>query len=291
MPTIINNGIELYYEHRGPGIPVIYVHGGFASLATVLQEPSDEWSWENDFAAQFHFIWHDRRGCYRSSCPQDGYDLNSQARDLKVVIDSLQLDKVHVIGSSAGGPISIVFAAQHPDRIRSLILTGTGLTLFPDADAASSIIREQLSILDQHGSDYAFDHRPSEIEVSFGVLWEPAEMQARRTLTEYTAKQHVLITKAQTLPKAERVRRYVAELNNIRAYIGVDIHQYAHAVTAPTLILHGSEDREVPVPWGQELAQSMRTSQFHLLQGGSHSLMIRDALARQLAIDFLRRHE
>ena len=111
---------------------MVYVHGGFASLATVLRplNPFD-WGWEHDFAAQFHFVTYDRRGCYRSSSPDTGYDLLTHVHDLTGLLDHLCIAAAHIIGSSAGGPIAIMFAATQPERVRSLVLTGTALDLFP----------------------------------------------------------------------------------------------------------------------------------------------------------------
>ena len=65
--------IRLYYARGGAGVPVVYVHGGFADLATRLGTFSDaSWSdhaWEMDFARRFDFVWYERRGCYRSETP------------------------------------------------------------------------------------------------------------------------------------------------------------------------------------------------------------------------------
>src|SRR5690348_11637965 len=105
MPFASVADCRLYYEAGGEGSPVVYIHGGFASLDTVLRElkPFD-WGWERDFAAQFHFISYDRRGCYRSSSPETGYDLLTQVADLAGLLDQLQIASAHLIGSSAGGP-------------------------------------------------------------------------------------------------------------------------------------------------------------------------------------------
>ncbi len=43
------NGFEMYYEERGAGAPVVYVHGGWAGVVT-RADPGD-WDWELDFAA------------------------------------------------------------------------------------------------------------------------------------------------------------------------------------------------------------------------------------------------
>lgn len=55
------------YEAGGEGAPVVFVHGGFPSLASTLDDFSQwNWTWEHDFAASFHFLWYDRRGCVSS---------------------------------------------------------------------------------------------------------------------------------------------------------------------------------------------------------------------------------
>src|SRR5687767_12485337 len=48
---------EMHVEQAGQGEPVVFVHGGFAALATTLYEPAEMvWAWEWAFADQFHFI-------------------------------------------------------------------------------------------------------------------------------------------------------------------------------------------------------------------------------------------
>ena len=81
------------FREDGRGEPVVFVHGGFASFArTVLDPEEHEWSeWERAFAANFHFITYDRRGCHPSSCPTAGYAIENQARDLAGLLDHLGL--------------------------------------------------------------------------------------------------------------------------------------------------------------------------------------------------------
>jgi pimeloyl-ACP methyl ester carboxylesterase len=50
----------LFYETAGSGTPVVYVHGGFASLDTVINSPeTNQWTWEHDFANHFFAIFYD----------------------------------------------------------------------------------------------------------------------------------------------------------------------------------------------------------------------------------------
>jgi pimeloyl-ACP methyl ester carboxylesterase len=143
MPTIDANGFTMYYEQGGDGVPLVYVHGGNTSLLHALHygRRPFSWRWRQDFIDRFHFLWYERRGCYRSSAPDDGYDLETQASDLLTLLDHLGIERAHVVGMSAGGPISVVFAALQPERVRSLALVSTGLDLWSNTDPKTALVR------------------------------------------------------------------------------------------------------------------------------------------------------
>ena len=248
------NGFEMYYQVAGCGEPVVYVHGGFPSLASVLLDlPRDgtDWGWEYDFAERFQFVSYDRRGCFRSACPVDGFGLLDGVGDLEGLLNELGLQSAHLIGSSAGGPIAITFAATRAHRTRSLTLTGTASNLFPHDDNVTKVAAEQIDYLRELGPEAAFDRRPAGVEVSLGVLWDPPEQAERGTLDEYWERQRTMNSRAGEVPRTLRVRYYVAELSTIKGYIDVDVAAYAREVGAPTLVLHGSNDRVVPCRVGQ----------------------------------------
>ena len=289
MPVAAINGFEMYYRVAGTGEPVVYVHGGFPSLESALLDlPTDgtDWGWEHDFADHFQFVSYDRRGCYRSSCPREGFGLDDSARDLELLLDELGLSSAHLIGSSAGGPIGILFAATRAHRTRSLTLVGTASHLFPD-DEITRVVMEQIGYLRKLGPEAAFDRRPAGVEVSLGVLWEPPEHAERGTLSEYWERQRTLNSLAEEIPRTLRVRYYIAELSTIGEYIDVDVAESAWEVGAPTLVLHGSNDRLVPAEAARQLARAIPRARFELFDGASHSLVIRDRGARERVIDFI----
>ena len=291
MPVTRINGFEMYYQVAGCGEPVVYVHGGFPSLASVMLDlPRDrsEWGWEHDFADHFQFVSYDRRGCFRSSCPEDGFELSDSVKDLELLLDELGLPSVHLVGSFAGGPIAILFAATKARRTRSLTLAGTASNLLRSDDDVAKVVMEQIDHLTKLGPEAAFDRRPAGVEVSLGVLWEPPERAERGTLDEYWEAQRLLNSLAEEIPRRMRVRRYAAELSVMKGYIDVDVAEYAREVSVPTLVLHGSNDREVPVEWGRELAGTIPQARLEVFDGASHSLVIRDRKARQRVIDFIR---
>ncbi|MCY3556875.1 MAG: alpha/beta hydrolase [Gemmatimonadetes bacterium] len=145
MPYACLNEYRMFYEVRGEGEAAVFIHGGFPSIDMHLRAPSiGAWTWETEFAAACRFIAYERRGCWRSARTESGYDLENQAEDLVALLNHLEVDAAHVIGSSAGGPIALLFAATYPERTRTLVLAGTGANLWPDEDPVTRIVKEQL---------------------------------------------------------------------------------------------------------------------------------------------------
>lgn len=91
-----STSIDLYYEDHGTGQPVVLIHG----------YPLDGHSWEKQsaalLAAGYRVITYDRRGFGQSSQPTTGYDYDTFAHDLSVVLDTLDLNDVVLVGFSMG---------------------------------------------------------------------------------------------------------------------------------------------------------------------------------------------
>jgi len=280
----------MFYRESGNGDPLVFVHGGIASLARTLKGP-DAYGWgdlDDFFASHFRYVSYDRRGCRLSASPDQGYELPNQAEDLRALLDRLGIERAHLVASSAGGPIGIVFAATYPERTRTLVLAGTALTLFPIGDPPSDIVRAQIGVLESSGPEAAFAARPAGVEASLDVLWAHEEAQATDELAAWRAEQEEYARRAALVPHDERVRRYAAELRSAQAYITCDVASYAARVAAPTLILHGTDDREVYFRWGEVMARAMPRALFRPFQAGHHSLLYYSEAARQATLTFLR---
>ncbi|PRX46664.1 pimeloyl-ACP methyl ester carboxylesterase [Prauserella shujinwangii] len=91
-----STNIELYYEDHGTGQPVVLIHG----------YPLDGHSWELQarelLAAGYRVITYDRRGFGRSSKAGSGYDYDTFAADLSVLLETLDLRDVILVGFSMG---------------------------------------------------------------------------------------------------------------------------------------------------------------------------------------------
>lgn len=108
------DGGRLAVERSGSGAPLVLVHGW--AMDQRLFQPQRE-----ALAADFDVITFDRRGFGRSTAPPD---LRREAQDIVTLLDSLGLDRVHLLGMSQGGRVALRFAAEHPERLVSLALQG-----------------------------------------------------------------------------------------------------------------------------------------------------------------------
>src|SRR5712672_3053547 len=112
--------IDLYYEDHGAGTPVVLIHGWPLSGA----------SWEKQTAALLkaghRVITYDRRGFGRSSKPTIGYNYDTFAADLDVVLKALDLRDVSLVGFSMGtGEVTRYIGKYGTERVRKAVLIGT----------------------------------------------------------------------------------------------------------------------------------------------------------------------
>ncbi|MCU0292976.1 MAG: alpha/beta fold hydrolase [Thermoanaerobaculaceae bacterium] len=114
-------GGRLWAESRGEGEPVVLIHDGLVHAV----------EWDDvlpGLASQYQVIRYDRRGYGRSTAPQASF---SHLADLEAVLRHFAVGKPHLVGSSAGGGLTIDFAVAHPGQVASLTLVGAVVSGFP----------------------------------------------------------------------------------------------------------------------------------------------------------------
>lgn len=119
MATVRIGDIETYYERRGSGPTVVFVHG--AILDHSQWTPQME-SLSDDYTV----IAYDVRGHGRTGeSDETTYSIELFAEDLDALVTALDLDRSVLCGLSMGGCIAQVYAARHPERLSGLVLADT----------------------------------------------------------------------------------------------------------------------------------------------------------------------
>lgn len=115
MPKISANGINLYYEIRGKGEPLLLIMG-ITAPGSVWEKHVSEW--EKDFKC----IMVDNRGVGQSDKPMGPYSTGMMADDCAALLDELHISSVKVVGVSMGSTIAQQLAIRHPQKVKSMVL-------------------------------------------------------------------------------------------------------------------------------------------------------------------------
>lgn len=147
MPRLSVNGIDLYYEEHGDGVPVLGIHG----------TPSSALLWEDaaaELAAICRCIIYDRRGFYRSGHPEpfDAVDLAHHVDDAAALLEILHAAPAVVIGRSTGGEIALYLAHRFPELVKALVLLEPAV-FWIDPKALAWAMELRHSVLDAAARD------------------------------------------------------------------------------------------------------------------------------------------
>ena len=252
MPYAKIKDIELYYEIHGPDdAPPLVLIGGWASY---------RWIWFRQvptFKEKYKVIVFDNRGAGRSSKPDIEYSIEMFAADTVGLMDALNIKTAHILGISMGGLIAQQVAISYPERIRSLILVSThfgGPNNIPMDD-------ENLALL------LAL---PTET-----ISKEQArEMRYRATFSEQFIRENRGILQmiddwAEKLPTP-----LFAQIHQSAAVGAFNAEEEVKTISAPTLIIHGDNDKAVPTKNSELLNNNIPNSRVSLIKGGSHFSII-----------------
>jgi pimeloyl-ACP methyl ester carboxylesterase len=252
------------YAERGQGPPLFCVHGGPGGCDQGLALG------EIFRVNGFKIIAPSRPG-YLGTPLTSGHTPEEQAEALAALLDALHISRLPVIGASAGGPSSYLLAAKYPDKVTCLIeIDSVCLSYQPDI----SPLEEKL-YLSKAGIwlvRFFLDHFPAAMVKSF-------------LRTESTLDRHEIAARAQHILQdaghfaflrflmatmSERLDERQAGLHNDLLQLAAITELPLAAITCPTLILHGTADKDVP-PRHAEYAQSAITgSELYWIPQGSH---------------------
>jgi pimeloyl-ACP methyl ester carboxylesterase/plasmid stabilization system protein ParE len=254
--------------------PTQYARSGDASIAyqVVGEGPIDlvlvlgfathvELQWESPPFAHFferissfsRLIIFDKRGTGLSDPVTEAPTLEERIDDVRAVMDAAGSERAALFGISEGGPMSVLFAATHPDRVIALVLHGAmgRTTEAPDYPWASpaEALRESAS---EFIAPYWGQHAEGMVE-----LFAPSFADDREAV-EFTARM-------------ERSAASPAMVQQIfEMFLDIDVRAILPTIGVPTLVLHRRGDRVVNRRAGEELAAQIPGARYVELPGIDH---------------------
>lgn len=248
VETVRAGDVELRFERRGEGPPVLLIAG--------LGDPLEIWQAQLEaLAGERTLIAFDNRGVGGSTLPDGPFDIATMADDAAALLDALAIaEPVHVAGFSMGGAIAQELALRHPERVRSLLLSGTWAG--PD---------RRLTSLFEHWR-WMTEAAPTPRARSEGIaLW----VFTPRAHADGTVEAAIEAFLADPNPQPlEAFRR------TLDACIGHDARDRLGAITAPTLVCHGDIDAVCPPAANRALAELIPGAEITVLEGEGHLPLI-----------------
>jgi len=126
------NGVELEYIVQGSGEPVVLIHGSIYSDSyfPLMAQPI--------LANHYRMINYHRRGFAGSTHPDSVASIRQQAADCNEFMETLNIDRAHIVGHSYGGTIALQLTIDAPNKIQTLSLLEPAL--FGHVQGASELI-------------------------------------------------------------------------------------------------------------------------------------------------------
>jgi len=246
------DGARLAYAVSGKGPPLVM-------SATWLTHLEHQWNslawrpWLDAFCPYHTVLRYDFRGCGLSDRHADGLSFENWARDFECVVNAAGFERFSLLATCQGGPISIDYAARHPERVSHLILYGT-------------YSRGRLRWLD----------RPQEIEKARVLLdltrlgWAQENHAFLQLWASYFQPEGTLEHLRSWCDQQRAATSPETAVRLLRVGWNVDVTQAARKIKCPVLIVHPERDAVVPIEEGRLLAGLIPNCRFVQLDSNNH---------------------
>lgn len=252
-----NAGVHLAYytlgEAKPGGVDFIYVSGWTVPSRLVLEHPKIRPQLER-LATLGRVVLFDKRGTGQSDRPKVLPDLRQRMQDLAVVLDAIGSERTIVFGVSEGGPLSLLFAATHPERTLGLVLIGA----FPRMSVAPGY---------PHGwSREAVERLKGYIRRDWGKGGSMLPVFGLDPVSEFDRIWCARVEQQGASPGAA--------LELLQMNLEADVRDMLASVRVPVQLVHSVDDRVMSVEASRYLAKNLPDARYEELAGSSHALFL-----------------
>lgn len=270
MPYADTANLRLYYESAGEGTPFI-LQAHHHSAWMPFQVPY--------FSQFYRVITFDRRGTGRSDSPPGPWSAADCARDVRDLMDALDIEKAIVGGASLGGVIACEFGLDYPDRSLALIVGHTVPYLWP---LGKEWLEDEIRTVERGERPIVMQPRSYDWEVSGPPTAAPG-------FAESLAGQYMR-TLGGGVGKDQD-----AAINGLRVLLNWDLRpRYAElqALQVPALVIVGGNEPQKTIELSYEWHQQLGNSEYVILPNTHHGAARENPIGWNEAVHgFLRRHD
>lgn len=259
--------LRTFYLKAGSGPPVVLVHGGSPGACSLI-------NWKLNIealaAAGFTVYAFDQPGFGYTDHPKD-YSLDYRVTHAREFINSLNLDRFHLIGNSMGAYITARIALAD-QRVGRLVLVSSN-TLAPKGSADSQAVSTKHSD-ELRGYSPSVDNMR---RLTFGTLYHKDLVSEELVQERY---------------EMSTGKNYQAQLRRAAAPRPEPIHQDLHNLQVKTLILWGNNDRGAPLEQAVLLFQQIPNAELHIFNQCAHWVQWdQSSRFNSIVVDFLKSAE
>lgn len=257
MPFVVFDGVRTFYESRGRGHPILFIHGSAGNHSV--------WRHQLDyFVERYCVIAIDLMGHGKSeiSIPPSQISVELYADFINSFMGALKLDKATLVGQSLGGAVCISFCLLFPEKVQCLGLVNTGAKL--------GVNPMLLSMLRKNSREA--------LRIGFENILSQKHKDAEIRDASWVEKEMLTTDPAIGLADFEACNKF-------------DSRNQLPQISKPTLIVGGSEDLLTP-PWFQQyLHERIENSILKIIEGAGHfSITEKPKEFNATLIEFLERH-
>jgi pimeloyl-ACP methyl ester carboxylesterase len=237
------NRIQLAYERRGQGAPMVLLHGF----------PLDHHLWDEVLPLledTFDLIVPDLRGFGNSTMIDAPHSMDDYASDIASLLDHLNIQKAAIVGHSMGGYVALAFARLYPDRVRGLGLVSS--QVLADAPERKEGRYKSAADVEANGIGGVIDAMAPKFTAN-----EKLQAYARESMQRQQPSAYIGALKAM----AERA----------------DSTPLLSSFHFPVVIVHGDADALIPIDRARDVKQALPQAHLVEVQGAGHMPMVEAA--------------
>ncbi len=263
MPEVKVGDINMYYEVHGEGEPLVLICGASVSVDMM-------YAFIPVYSPEYKLVIFDNRGAGQSDAPDIPYTTAMMANDLAGLLDTIEVDSAHIMGTSMGGMIAQELALRHPDRVKSLILACTYC-----GGPSSSII-----------TDPEMMQRMADLPPKEGLMEIMRLCISQKFLDENPGLLEQIAEQMMQHPISPH-----GQMRQTEAEMGHNTYERLPEIKMPTMIIHGDDDRIIPVENANILASRIPGAELAILKNAGHMFFVEvEDESNRIMLDFLKRH-